>query len=52
MIGTKVAAILNKIEQARNKIQVKYPVRLIAVSKTKTVEEIMDAYKVGIRHFG
>jgi uncharacterized pyridoxal phosphate-containing UPF0001 family protein len=52
MIGSKVAAILSKIEQARLKFEIKHPVRLVAVSKTKTVEEIKQAYDFGVRHFG
>ena len=52
MIGTKVAAILARIEQARLKHAVLHPVRLVAVSKTKSVEEIRQAYDAGQRHFG
>jgi uncharacterized pyridoxal phosphate-containing UPF0001 family protein len=52
MIGSKVASILSKIEQARLKFNIPHHVRLVAVSKTKSVEEIRDAYDVGIRHFG
>lgn len=52
MIGTKIATILSKIEQATLKFAIKHPVRLVAVSKTKTVEEIREAYDVGLRNFG
>lgn len=52
MIGSKVAAILSKIEQARAKFNIPHPVKLVAVSKTKTPAEIKDAYDVGVRHFG
>ncbi len=38
MIGSKVATILAKIEQARIKFNIGNAVRLVAVSKTKTVE--------------
>jgi uncharacterized pyridoxal phosphate-containing UPF0001 family protein len=38
MIATKISHILAKIEQARFKFDIKHPVRLVAVSKTKTVE--------------
>lgn len=37
MIGTKIANILAKIEQARGKYGIKHAVKLVAVSKTKTV---------------
>lgn len=29
-----------------------HPVRLVAVSKTKPIEDIMNAYELGQRHFG
>lgn len=37
MIGSKIANILARIEQARLKFDIKHAVRLVAVSKTKTV---------------
>jgi hypothetical protein len=37
MIKVKVNEILNKIQQARVSFNIKNPVRLVAVSKTKTV---------------
>ena len=49
---SKVAAILSRIEQARLKNGIQHAVRLVAVSKTKTVEEIRQAYETGQRHFG
>jgi uncharacterized pyridoxal phosphate-containing UPF0001 family protein len=52
MIGSKVVAILARIEQARLKHAILRPVRLVAVSKTKSVEEIRQAYDAGQRHFG
>jgi uncharacterized pyridoxal phosphate-containing UPF0001 family protein len=52
MISGKVAAILGRMEQARVKFNIQHPVRLVAVSKTKTVEEIQEAYNCGLRHFG
>ena len=52
MIGSKVAAILGKVEQARKQFKIERAVRLVAVSKTKPIEDILDAYKCGIRHFG
>jgi uncharacterized pyridoxal phosphate-containing UPF0001 family protein len=52
MIATKLASILGKIEQARITHSIKHAVRLVAVSKTKTIEEIKEAYDFGQRHFG
>lgn len=52
MVGSKVVAILARIEQARLKHAILRPVRLVAVSKTKSVEEIRQAYDAGQRHFG
>jgi len=52
MIGSKVAAILARIKQTRHKHAILHPVRLVAVSKTKSVEEIKEAYDAGQRHFG
>lgn len=52
MIGSKVAAILARIQQARTVHAIPHPVRLVAVSKTKSVEEMHEAYKAGQRHFG
>lgn len=44
MIGSKVAAILARIQQARTAHAIPHSVRLVAVSKTKSVEEIREAY--------
>lgn len=52
MIANKLAGILTRIEQARVKYGILHPVRLVAVSKTKTVQEIKEAYDAGQRHFG
>jgi uncharacterized pyridoxal phosphate-containing UPF0001 family protein len=52
MIGSRLAGILARIEQARTKHAVQHAVRLVAVSKTKTVDEIRQAYDAGQRHFG
>lgn len=52
MIGSKIAGILARIEQARAKHAIQHAVRLVAVSKTKTVQEIREAYDAGQRHFG
>ena len=40
MIANKLQSILAKIESIRQLHKIPYPVRLVAVSKTKTVEEI------------
>jgi PLP dependent protein len=52
MIATRIAAILTRIQLARAKHAIPHPVRLVAVSKTKSVEEIREAYEAGQRHFG
>lgn len=52
MINKRVQAILEKIKGAVVQSKWKKDVRLLAVSKTKTVEEIKAAYDCGIRHFG
>lgn len=52
MIATKLLSVLARIEQSRAKYEIKHAVRLVAVSKTKTVEEIKQAYDAGQRHFG
>jgi uncharacterized pyridoxal phosphate-containing UPF0001 family protein len=48
----KIMTILGQIEQARTLAKRDDLVRLVAVSKTKTVEEIKAAYDFGIRNFG
>jgi uncharacterized pyridoxal phosphate-containing UPF0001 family protein len=52
MIQKNIASILAKIKLAKEVSHVKHDVRLVAVSKTKSCEEIMQAYNCGIRHFG
>jgi uncharacterized pyridoxal phosphate-containing UPF0001 family protein len=52
MIAQKVALILQNIEKARLAHNIQHPVRLVAVSKTKSVSEILEAYNAGIYHFG
>ena len=44
MIKDNIKSILDEISD--------YDAKLIAVSKTRTVEEILEAYNVGIRDFG
>lgn len=41
-----------RIEAACSKAQAKHDVRLVAVSKTKPVDLLMDAYQEGQRYFG
>lgn len=52
MIASKLLSILSRIEQTRANHEIKRAVQLVAVSKTKTVEEIKEAYDAGQRHFG
>ena len=52
MISARVNQIISRIDSARDLYKITRPVRLVAVSKTKSVEEIMEAYSVGIRNFG
>ena len=52
MIQKNLAKILSQITAATEKYSCPRPVRLVAVSKTKTVEEIKQAYDAGMRHFG
>ena len=44
MIKENIKSILDEISD--------YDAKLIAVSKTRTMEEILEAYNVGIRDFG
>ena len=41
MIGTKVGAVVARIEQLRAQFKVERAVRLVAVSKTKPVEDLV-----------
>ena len=52
MIQKNISKILSQIEAAVAKHNISKAVRLVAVSKTKTVEEIKEAYDAGMRHFG
>jgi len=52
MIQQRIKTILDKIELMRQKFNINHQVNLVAVSKTKSVEEIKEAYDLGIRHFG
>ena len=52
MIQKNLTKILSQIEAAVTKHNISKPVRLVAVSKTKSVEEMKEAYDAGMRHFG
>lgn len=52
MIQANLKKIFAQVEAVRSRCNISKPVRLVAVSKTKTVEEIKEAYDVGMRHFG
>lgn len=53
-IANNLVSVLKRMELAKLAQQVKNnrDVRLVAVSKTKTVQEIIEAYQSGHRHFG
>ena len=51
-ISLSIKAILANIEKAKSASIFKQNVQLVAVSKTKPVESILEAYDAGIRHFG
>lgn len=51
-IKNKLEDILSKLTEATTKSKREGPIRLVAVSKTKSVEEIQKAYDCGIRNFG
>ena len=52
MIKSKVLDVLKRVNEAASKSIHKQNVRLVAVSKTKPVEDIMGVYDAGVRHFG
>lgn len=52
MIRSKVIDVLKRVTDAAAKSVYKQNVKLVAVSKTKTVEDIMNVYEDGIRDFG
>lgn len=52
MIKSKVLDVLKRVNDAAAKSIHKQSVKLVAVSKTKTVEDIMGVYESGIRDFG
>ncbi len=52
MIKDNISEVLNKIEAAKKKTSSDKDVTLIAVSKTKPVSAIEEAYSFGVRDFG
>ena len=52
MIKQNINYIQQKIENATKKTTYSQPVTLIAVSKTKPIEDVLEAYNNGIRDFG
>ncbi len=52
MIKQNIISVQNKINDAITKSKTGQSVTLIAVSKTKPTEDIMEAYEAGIRNFG
>ncbi len=52
MIKQNIVYVQNKIKSAIHKSNIGQQVTLIAVSKTKPIEDIMEAYACGIRDFG
>ena len=51
-VVNRLNSTLQKVQEARLEHGIKYPVTLVAASKTKSTEEIMQAYQAGQRHFG
>lgn len=51
-IALSIKTILSNIEKAASASLFKQNVQLVAVSKTKSIEQIMEAYDFGLRHFG
>jgi uncharacterized pyridoxal phosphate-containing UPF0001 family protein len=52
IVKENLNSVLNKIEIIKNQNEIKRDVRLVAVSKTKSIQEIIEAYNAGQRHFG
>ena len=51
-ISENITSVLNEIEECRNRSQAEQTVKLLAVSKTKPYEDILEAYQAGQRMFG
>ena len=52
IVNENLKSVLNRIESAKNQNEIKLNVRLVAVSKTKSIQEMIEAYNAGQRHFG
>ena len=52
VIGENIKEVLADIEEAKKGQKVSADSKLIAVSKTKPVEDLRDAYEAGMRDFG
>ena len=52
VIGENIKEVLADIEEAKKGQKVSADSNLIAVSKTKPVEDLRDAYEAGMRDFG
>lgn len=52
VIGENIKEVLADIEEAKKRQRVSADSKLIAVSKTKPVEDLRDAYEAGMRDFG
>lgn len=52
VIGDNIDIVLKDIENAKARASVTSDARLIAVSKTKPLEDLKDAYEAGMRDFG
>ena len=52
VIGENIKEVLADIEEAKKGQRVSADSKLIAVSKTKPVEDLRDAYEAGMRDFG
>lgn len=51
-IRENIRLIRNTIQTLSESMQIQYTVRLVAVSKTKPVTDLLEAYNEGQRHFG
>ena len=51
-ISNNIKQVTAEIEEFRSKYKISHPVNLLAVSKTKPYESVMEAYNAGQRRFG
>lgn len=52
MIKAKILDVIKRVNDAAIKTIHKQTVKIVAASKTKSVEDISTVYEAGIRHFG